>query len=195
MFEFWMQFSLKFVPKAPIDNNTALVQILAWRLNRRQAIIWTHDGLGWWRIYCMIFMHRIPCHGMITHVLSYARFEGYTIPIGPYYSVWWNRCLSWNNFVFKIQSCWMKLKWGGGLQCLNYEPIHATTTIQYHFQWKFSGIHSIKTMSLYTICINAVWPSDAGWWLRSRSTMKSWVINDLMSDGNKLLPEPLLSYR
>ena len=33
--------SLKFVPKVPIDNKTALVQIMAWR---RQTIIWNNDG-------------------------------------------------------------------------------------------------------------------------------------------------------
>ena len=32
--------SLKFVPKGPNNNITALVQIMA----RRQAIIWTNDG-------------------------------------------------------------------------------------------------------------------------------------------------------
>ena len=32
--------SLSFVPKGPMDNIPALVQIMAWR----QAIIWTNDG-------------------------------------------------------------------------------------------------------------------------------------------------------
>ena len=36
-----IQISLKFVPKGPINNIPALVQIMAWR---RQAIIWTNDG-------------------------------------------------------------------------------------------------------------------------------------------------------
>ena len=30
MFEFWLKISLKFVPKGPIDNIPALVQIMAW---------------------------------------------------------------------------------------------------------------------------------------------------------------------
>ena len=37
--------SLKFVPKGPIDNMPALVQIKARRRPRRQAIIWTNDCL------------------------------------------------------------------------------------------------------------------------------------------------------
>ena len=36
-----IKISLKFVPKVPIDNIPALVQIMAWR---RQVIIWTNDG-------------------------------------------------------------------------------------------------------------------------------------------------------
>ena len=39
-----MNFDEKFVPKDSIDNIPALVQIVAWRLARRQAIIWTNDG-------------------------------------------------------------------------------------------------------------------------------------------------------
>ena len=36
---------LNFFPMGPIDKNTTLSPV------RRQAIIWTNDGLGWWRIY------------------------------------------------------------------------------------------------------------------------------------------------
>ena len=36
-----IKISLKFVPKSPINNILALVQIMAWR---RPAVIWTHDG-------------------------------------------------------------------------------------------------------------------------------------------------------
>ena len=40
-----VKISLKFVPKGPINNNPALVQIMAWRRpKRRQAIIWINDG-------------------------------------------------------------------------------------------------------------------------------------------------------
>ena len=45
----WMKW-LKFVPKGPIDNNTALFKIIAWHRDRRKAIIWTNDDLCWWRI-------------------------------------------------------------------------------------------------------------------------------------------------
>ena len=38
----WLNISLKFVPKDPINNIPALVQKMA--LTRRQAIIWTNDG-------------------------------------------------------------------------------------------------------------------------------------------------------
>ena len=36
--------SLKFVPKGLINDIPALVQIMAWRRPRGQAIIWTNDG-------------------------------------------------------------------------------------------------------------------------------------------------------
>ena len=39
-----IKISLKFVPKDPINNIPALVQIMAWAPSRRQAIIWTNDG-------------------------------------------------------------------------------------------------------------------------------------------------------
>ena len=41
----------KFVPKGSINNIPALVQIMAWRLVGRQAIIWANDGLVYWRIF------------------------------------------------------------------------------------------------------------------------------------------------
>ena len=39
-----LKISLKFVPEVLIDNIPALVQIMAWRRARWQAIIWTNDG-------------------------------------------------------------------------------------------------------------------------------------------------------
>ena len=38
-----IKISLKFVPKGPINNIPALVQMMACRLARRQAIIWSND--------------------------------------------------------------------------------------------------------------------------------------------------------
>ena len=48
--------SLKFVPKGPINNIQALVQIMAWCRSgdRRQAIILTNDGLVYWHIHVYI---------------------------------------------------------------------------------------------------------------------------------------------
>ena len=37
--------SLKFVPRRPIDNNPALVQVMTWVVIRRQAITWTNVDL------------------------------------------------------------------------------------------------------------------------------------------------------
>ena len=44
--------SKAFVRKGPIDNNWALVQIMAWH---RQAIIWTNADPIQWRIYAALW--------------------------------------------------------------------------------------------------------------------------------------------
>ena len=49
-----IQISLKFVPSSPINNKPSLVQVMAWRQKRRQAITWTHDGPVHWRIYAAL---------------------------------------------------------------------------------------------------------------------------------------------
>ena len=46
--------SLKFVPKGPTNNIPALVPDNGLGLNRRQAIIWTNDGLVYWCIYASL---------------------------------------------------------------------------------------------------------------------------------------------
>ena len=43
--------SLKFVPKSPIDNKPALIQVMAWRRTDPQAFTWTNDDPVHWRIY------------------------------------------------------------------------------------------------------------------------------------------------
>ena len=43
--------SKKFVPEGLINNIPSLVQIMAWRWFRQQAIIWTNDCLVYWCIY------------------------------------------------------------------------------------------------------------------------------------------------
>ena len=49
-----MQISLKFVPKGPIDNKPALVQVMAWRQTGNKATTWTNaDGVHW-RIYAAL---------------------------------------------------------------------------------------------------------------------------------------------
>ena len=39
--------SVKFIPKGPFDNKSAMVQVMAWR----QAITWTNAAPVHWRIY------------------------------------------------------------------------------------------------------------------------------------------------
>ena len=50
--------SLKFVLKDPIDNDPALVQIMAWR----QAIIWTNDVLRCRGIYASLGLSELIYH-------------------------------------------------------------------------------------------------------------------------------------
>ena len=42
MFIFRLRFLLRFVPKGPIDHKLALVQLMAFALNRQRAITWTN---------------------------------------------------------------------------------------------------------------------------------------------------------
>ena len=53
----WINISLNFFPKGPIDNIPALVRIMAWRRKRRQAIIWTNGGLVYWHIYASLSLN------------------------------------------------------------------------------------------------------------------------------------------
>ena len=48
------QISLKLVARSPIDNKAALVLVMAWRQNRRQAITWINDDPIHWRIYAAL---------------------------------------------------------------------------------------------------------------------------------------------
>ena len=49
-----IQISLKFVPRGPIDNKPALIQIVAWRRPGDKAIIWTNVDPVPWRIYAAL---------------------------------------------------------------------------------------------------------------------------------------------
>ena len=60
--------SLKFVPKGPINYIPALVQIMAWQHNRRQAIIWTNDDPVQQRIYASLGLNELSLnftHGQV----------------------------------------------------------------------------------------------------------------------------------
>ena len=55
MFNFDKKNSLTFAPDGPVNNFPPLVQIMAWhRPGRRQAIIWTNDGIVYWRSYASL---------------------------------------------------------------------------------------------------------------------------------------------
>ena len=51
---FFIKISLKFVPKGPVNNIPALVQMAP---IRRQAIIWANDGLAYWCIYVSLSLN------------------------------------------------------------------------------------------------------------------------------------------
>ena len=53
-FSIMIKISLKFVPKDPIDNNPALIQIIVLAPNRRQAIILFNADPNQWRIYAAL---------------------------------------------------------------------------------------------------------------------------------------------
>ena len=43
--------SLKYVRKGSVDNGSSLVKVVAWCLDRRQAITWTNDGPQFYGAY------------------------------------------------------------------------------------------------------------------------------------------------
>ena len=45
---------MKFIPKGPIDNTPALLQVMAWRLPGDKAITRTNDDLLYWRTYASL---------------------------------------------------------------------------------------------------------------------------------------------
>ena len=48
-----IQISLTFVPKGPSNKNPAFVSINGLAPIERPAIIWTNNGLVYWRIYAL----------------------------------------------------------------------------------------------------------------------------------------------
>ena len=63
-----IQISLKYIPKSPIDNKPALVQVMAWRRTGDQAITRTNDDPVHWGIYATLgrdeFKFGLP-HGSV----------------------------------------------------------------------------------------------------------------------------------
>ena len=66
-----IKISLKFALKGSINNIPALVQIMA--SARRQAIIWTNDGIVYWRIYASLSFNGLKIFfiNFITEVVDY----------------------------------------------------------------------------------------------------------------------------
>ena len=52
---------MMFVPGGLINNIPALAQIMAWR----QAVIWTNDGLGCWRIYAPLLLNELTVISLV----------------------------------------------------------------------------------------------------------------------------------
>ena len=59
----FIQISLKFYPMGPINNKSALVQTMAWYQWGWHAIIWTNDGLSYWRIYASFGLNELTHWG------------------------------------------------------------------------------------------------------------------------------------
>ena len=54
------EISLKYVPWSLINNEPSFKNGLL--LNRRQAIIWTNDGLDYWRMYASLSLNELTGH-------------------------------------------------------------------------------------------------------------------------------------
>ena len=51
-FTYWFQISLEFLLEGPIDNKSALVQVIAWpQTGDKPFIIWTNDGIDFLCVY------------------------------------------------------------------------------------------------------------------------------------------------
>ena len=76
-----IRISLKFVPKGQIHNKSALVHVMAWMRNRRQAITWTNADPVHWRISATLgvccdilnesscVLHKIPLKRVSVDIL------------------------------------------------------------------------------------------------------------------------------
>ena len=103
-----IQISLKYVPKAPIDNKPALVQIKAWHLIRDKAMIWTNDDLVRWRIFLSLSLQWVK--------VQFREIEG--INYEESYLHWTFRpsSLNWHYFYhIYIAFCWICFRKRGKL--------------------------------------------------------------------------------
>ena len=66
-----MRISLKFVPYVPVNNKSALVQMMS---NGRQAIICNIDGLFHWHIYASLGLNELKPKQSGCHILD--NFKG-----------------------------------------------------------------------------------------------------------------------
>ena len=65
-----IEISLKFVPRGPIENNPALVQIMAWYQAIQQAIILINADLIHWCIYAAALAGRWHYNDVITDSMA-----------------------------------------------------------------------------------------------------------------------------
>ena len=66
-----VEIALNFVPYGPIDYKSALVQIMAWRRIRLQAIILTYDGLVHWLIHAFLGLNKLSITALASLILLY----------------------------------------------------------------------------------------------------------------------------
>ena len=79
----FINISLKFIPKGPIDN-ISIGSDKGMVLNRRQAVVWTNGGLNYWRIYASSGLELI--HDVFIRVLSIAFVQGPSITVFIWHS-------------------------------------------------------------------------------------------------------------
>ena len=91
-----IKISLKFVPKGPINNIPALVQIMAWR----RAIIWTNDGL---------FTDAYMRHSASTGTFFFFKISFHFLMFIHYkcHILVWN----WSNTMNISSALWVLMSW------------------------------------------------------------------------------------
>ena len=64
-----IEISLIFFPQGPINNNSALVEIMP---IRRRAIIWANDGPAYWRLYASLGLNELIVQSPQPYLLIFA---------------------------------------------------------------------------------------------------------------------------